>query len=154
MIAVNQLAQGLFSQPAQRLGSTTADFDYDGAHPDASGSPASSLASRSASPRPHAIKSAHPTPSPSGSSADGTLLESADGSVMAECVPAGTYLLYWSPDQGFQADDVHRGPATAASVTFRGAGNSVLMHVTCKAGTPVAHLYRPSGNYGGSGGDD
>ncbi len=70
---------------------------------------------------------------------------------MAECQTAGAYLLYWVPDQGFQADEVYRGPASVASVTFRGAGATVVLHVSCNSGTPVAHLYWPGG---GSGGDE
>jgi len=54
-------------------------------------------------------------------------------------------LLYWSPSQGFQADDVHRGPAAITSVTFRGPDDSVVMRVSCPAGIPVAHLDEESG---------
>ena len=74
----------------------------------------------------------------------GTLLESGEGSAMADCVAGGAYLLYWSPDQGFWAEDVVRGPAGTASVTFRGPGAGVIMRVSCPAGVPVAHLYQLS----------
>ena len=59
---------------------------------------------------------------------------------MADCLPAGAHLLYWSPDQGFQVDDVNRGPAPVARVTFEGAGGDVVMYVSCRGGTPVARL--------------
>jgi hypothetical protein len=81
------------------------------------------------------------TPSPSQTGA-ATLLQSPDGSVMAECQPAGAYLLYWSPDQGFQADDVHRGPAAVARVTFEQLpNNEAVMQVSCKGGKPVAQFF-------------
>lgn len=156
MIAVNQLAHGLFGQPAQLLGSTAAaDRDHDsGGQLAALGSSAVNPAStRSARLRQAGSRQHAAAPSTAGSSASGTLLESPDGSVMAECLPAGAYLLYWSPNQGFQADEVHRGPAPFASVIFRGAGNSVGVHVSCRAGTPVERLYQPSGG-GGSGRHD
>ena len=162
MIAVNQLAHGLFGQQVQVLGTAAAaDADHDsGGQPAVSTSAASPAASSArsrpvAAPRADRTRSAAlhvaPPPSPSASGSGGTLLESPDGSVMAACLPAGAYLLYWSPDQGFQADEVYRGPAPSASVTFRGAGNSVVMHVSCKTGTPVARLYRPGED--DSGGD-
>jgi eukaryotic-like serine/threonine-protein kinase len=66
---------------------------------------------------------------------------SADGSVMATCQSAGAYLLYWSPDQGFVADNVNRGPANPASVVFRGSGGGVVMQVTCSGGTPTATVH-------------
>ena len=81
----------------------------------------------------------------------GTLLESGEGSAMADCVASGAYLLYWSPDQGFWAEDVVRGPAGTASVTFRGPGAGVIMRVSCPAGVPVAHLYRLDGDDGDDG---
>ena len=64
------------------------------------------------------------------------------GSVTAVCQRAGAYLLYWSPDQGFHADDVFRGPAAIASVTFEGPVSEVVMRVSCKSGSPVARLSR------------
>ena len=42
--------------------------------------------------------------------AAGTVLTSQGGTVLAECRPAGAYLVSWSPTQGYEADDVARGP--------------------------------------------
>jgi hypothetical protein len=97
--------------------------------------------------------------SPAGGSSSqsqaGTLLVSSAGSVMATCESAGAYLLYWSPDQGYAAEDVYRGPAAIASVLFRSlAGGGVVMRVSCSGGTPVAQSYpasdspEPSGSPG------
>jgi hypothetical protein len=59
---------------------------------------------------------------------------------MATCESAGAYLLYWSPDQGFEADDVIRGPAAVASVTFQNLTSGIVMRVSCSGGTPIAHV--------------
>jgi hypothetical protein len=66
---------------------------------------------------------------------------SSGGSVLAECRPAGAYLVSWSPVQGYQADDVTRGPAATARVVFESTANTVTMKVSCPhgaAGPPVA----------------
>ena len=69
--------------------------------------------------------------------------------MLAECRPAGAYLVSWSPVQGYQADDVARGPAATARVVFESSANSVTVTVTCPdgaAGAPVATSYiRPWG---------
>jgi hypothetical protein len=72
--------------------------------------------------------------------AGGTLLTSPDGSVMANCQPGGAYLQYWIPAQGFQADDVIRGPAPTARITFEQLANELTMTVSCSSGQPVAHI--------------
>jgi hypothetical protein len=153
MIAVNELAHGMLGPQTQQLGVATvgAALKSGAGSPSPSptiGSSGPASASRAAPKLSHA---ASPSAVPSGAAVQdpaGTLLESGDGSVMASCQPSGAYLLYWSPDPGFQADNVYRGPAAVTSVTFRGPGGSVVMHVTCAGGTPVAHLYQPSGDDG------
>jgi hypothetical protein len=158
MIAVDQLAHGLLGSPVQQLsGSSAADLEA-GDSP-LSPSPTASAGDSASAGQPvaHVTHAASASPAASAGAAAaqspvGTLLESGDGSVMAICQPAGAYLLYWSPDQGFQADQVYRGPAAIASVTFRGSAGSILMQVSCPAGTPVARLFHPSSD-GGDGGD-
>ncbi len=158
MIAVNELAHGLLGSQTQQLGETTVSADLDGGASSLSPSPAASASGTASASKP-AVRLKHsPRPSPkttaSGTAAQspaGTFLESTVGSVTATCQSAGAYLLYWSPNQGFQADDVHRGPAAIASVTFRSPAASVVMRVSCAAGTPVAQLYQASGDGGGSG---
>jgi hypothetical protein len=159
MIAVNELAHGLLdqqTQQTQQLGGATVSADLDTGLVSVSPAPAATSAGRRPASKPGpARRSASPsaaTSAAAGQSPAGTLLVSGDGTVMAACQPGGAYLLYWSPDQGFEADDVFRGPAAITSVTFRGPASSVVMRVTCRSGTPVAHLYRPSDDYGG--GDD
>jgi hypothetical protein len=156
MIAVSELANGLLGTQSQQLGGATANADLTVGSD--SPSPAAALAasaSASASHRPARVRhSASPSPSAAAQSPAGTLLESGDGSVMASCQSGAAYLLYWSPDQGFQAEDVTRGPAAITSVTFRGPAGSVVVRVSCSAGTPVAHLYQPSGDDSGGGGGE
>lgn len=130
IIAVNELAHGLLSQPSQQLVGANARESHDPA-----------AAPSSALPSPSPAASAVPVATaadPQG--AAGTFLVSAAGSVVASCQSGGAYLQYWSPDQGFMADDVARGPAAVASVTFEGPGGGVVMRVSCSSGTPVAHV--------------
>lgn len=156
MVAVNVLAQHLLDPQTLQLTGTTISADPDPESP----SPAASATPALRSTRPAAKATATPTANsgasqPSPNSAAGTLLVFADGSVMATCESAGAYLLYWSPDQGFEvpADDVRRGPAAVASVLFRGQTGSYVMRVTCSGGTPIAHVYQATdGDDGGSGG--
>src|SRR5215469_5006055 len=137
IIAVNELAHGLLSQPAQQLVGTKA-------HESRPTAPPSSPPAPSVTPSPTSSAapggSATPVASVAPQAAPGTFLSSPDGSVVASCQTGGAYLQFWSPAQGFEADDVSRGPAAVASVTFEGAGGGVVMRVSCSSGTPVAHL--------------
>ena len=143
MIAVGALAHGLLSPQTQLLAGAPSSADLDAGDSD---SPTPAAPSASFSPSQSAG-----TPQPSSSSgamAGGaaspsvapTLLTSADGSVLAACQSGGAYLVYWSPDQGYTADDVARGPAPVASVTFSNTAGGVVMRVSCPSGTPVAHV--------------
>ena len=106
-----------------------------------------------ASQRPHPSGSASPTPTPTPASSQSTqaptVLTSPGGSVVAECLPGGAYLLSWSPTQGYEAGQVVRGPAATAQARFESDANSVLMVVSCSTGVPVATTTVTSG-----GGDD
>jgi hypothetical protein len=134
MIAVDQLANGLLSTQSQQLAGTTISADLDAGagsgrptpdpSPSASASPASS-----------------PSPAAAPQGAAQTLLTSADGSVLATCQATSVYLIYWSPAQGFSADDVARGPAVVASVTFENQSGGLIMRVSCPAGTPQAQVH-------------
>jgi len=72
------------------------------------------------------------------------VLTSQGGTVLAECRPAGAYLMSWSPTQSYEAAGVVRGPAATARVTFESDANSVTMVVSCPAGAagmPIASSY-------------
>jgi hypothetical protein len=147
MIAVSQLAHGLLGPQTQQLGGATVSADLDAGTGSSSPLPTATSMAPASRPAPKHSHSASPAAVPTQApprNPAGTLLESGDGSVMASCQSGGAYLLYWSPDQGFQAEDVFRGPAEVTSVTFRGPSGSVVIRVTCPAGTPVGHVYRPS----------
>jgi hypothetical protein len=136
IIAVNELAHGLLSQPAQELVGAKARESHPAAlssAPAPSVTPAPSGRSATGGAATPATSAAPPPP-------PGTFLSSPDGSVVASCEPAGAYLQYWSPAQGFEADDVARGPAAVARVTFEGPAGGVVMHVSCAGGTPAAQL--------------
>lgn len=158
LLAVSLLGQGIAASPGQQL---TADAvnqalareAHDAsqaatttAPPPAPAPPVTSPAASPAAPAPPApsATTAAPRPAASPSTASpaaGTVLTSPGGSVLAECRPAGAYLVSWSPVQGYQADDVIRGPATTARVVFESSANSVTMTVSCPGGTagaPVA----------------
>ncbi len=143
MIAVNQLAHGLLGQQAQQM--TEANLSVNAVNapdrPAPSGTLSQAADDSEDSGRRSAAKAAGPaavTPSPS-QSLTGKWLQTPGGSVMAVCEAAGAYLLAWSPNQGFEADDWNRGPAAVASVIFQGAASSVDVRVSCMGGSPVAH---------------
>ncbi|QOC93277.1 septum formation initiator [Micromonospora craniellae] len=62
------------------------------------------------------------------------------GSVVAECVPGGVWLAYWSPKQGYSVEDVDRGPDDDAEVKFVGPSGEHELSVRCQAGVPVLDL--------------
>jgi hypothetical protein len=168
LLAVSLLGQGIADSPGQQLTMTAVNRALareapDSGHPSVAGTPAASPplrmspATSPAAPRratnPPAL--AAPTPSaapaasrtaasPSPQAMGGTVLVSQGGTVLAECRSAGAYLVSWSPTQGYEADDVTRGPAATARVVFGSDANSVTMVVTCPdgaAGPPVASSY-------------
>jgi hypothetical protein len=95
---------------------------------------------------------ASPSPQPTGAAwPASTVLTSPGGTVVADCGPAGAYLVSWSPVPGYESGTVIRGPAVTAQVTFNSAANSMTMTVSCSAGVPTATT--TVGRSGG-GGDD
>src|SRR5215469_7712178 len=80
--------------------------------------------------QPAVITTPQPTPSPSPPSG-GSLVVSPGGSVMASCQAGLAYLQYWSPNPGYQADDVIRGPAARASIGFEHLTSEYQIWVTC-----------------------
>ncbi len=109
---------------------------------------------------PPVVPSANPSaapPNPSGtptnpsgtpSSAPGTASPSVEvgsrrsftspgGSVVAECVPGGVYLVSWTPRQGYRVDDYDRGPDDDAEVTFVGPSGEHELSLRCQGGLPV-----------------
>jgi hypothetical protein len=165
MIAVNTLAHGLLDAQAQaqQLGGkvVSGDLEPKASNTDESPSASPAAAAGSRTPAAKAMHSASPSsnaaargsgrgpvgdspsqspPSGSSQSPAGTLLVSSGGSVTATCESAGAYLLYWSPNQGFEVDNVVRGPAAVASVVFQNTTSGIVMRVSCSGGKPIAQV--------------
>ncbi|MDX6391035.1 MAG: hypothetical protein QOJ73_2098 [Streptosporangiaceae bacterium] len=144
LVAVSLLGQSLAAPPTQQLTVAAVNRALANASKEPTATP-----SASASGRP-AVAVASPSVSPSasaGGAPGGKLLLSPGGSVVAECGPSGAYLISWSPQQGYQADDVARGPASRVSVIFDAGQSGVRMVVSCAGSTPVAAV-------GGANSDD
>jgi hypothetical protein len=155
MLAVSPLAHGLLGPDTQQLSPAAvrddlAGYQRPGAAP--SGAAAARPAATHARPTRRRASAAPAGTSPPAS--EGTLLVSGAGSAMASCQSGLAYLVYWSPDQGFQADDVLRGPAPQASLVFEGGGTGIRMRVSCRGSVPVAQLSKVSYDDGHSGGRD
>lgn len=143
LYAVGQLGNSLLAVSTKQM--SVAMVNADLAHEDAR--QAAPLPTATHKARHHQRVKAHrhghdetsPASSPPGSSA-GVLLTSPDGSAEAVCTVGGAYLSYWSPQSGFEVDDVVRGPAAVASVIFRGASGDLKMNVSCHGGVPVKRL--------------
>jgi hypothetical protein len=134
LVAVSLLGQSMAAPPTQQL--TVGAVNR--ALANASNEPTAAAATPSAAASSHrATAAASPSVAP-GPAAGGTLLTSLGGSVVAECGSSGAYLISWSPQQGYQADDVIRGPAPVARVTFMTGPSGVSMSVSCNASTPSA----------------
>jgi hypothetical protein len=145
MLAVSHLAHGVLGPDAQQLTTAAVSNDLHGL-PHVGPAPSPTPRARPVSPRPAGPRmSADPASAGSAAAGQaGTLLVSAAGSVMASCQAAGAYLLYWSPDQGYWADDVSRGPAAIARVSFESGEAGVVMRVSCAGSVPVAHTFQVS----------
>ena len=93
--------------------------------------------SASASPTPPAAATgpaaASPTPGPPRQ------FTTSAGVVTAQCIGQLAYLASWSPAPGFRVDDVRRGPAIVARVTFVmfSTRQETELAVRCAAGVPT-----------------
>jgi hypothetical protein len=120
--------------------------------PETGAAPPGENTARSSRSRPAASPGAQATASATPSS---TVLTSAGGTVVADCRPAGAYLVSWSPAPGYEIGLVARGPASIAHVAFSTAASSVTMMVSCSTGVPtVSNIVNSSGGGSGGGGDD
>jgi hypothetical protein len=152
LAAVSLMGQSIIGPETQRLTVSAVNralaADRDAGPPQASQTPVASPPTR-----PHRrAASSRPTPSRTTTESAGTLLSSAGGSVLARCDATRAYLISWSPQQGYEADDVARGPATRASVLFPMGNRGVRLTVTCAGPVPSASV-SPVGDDGG-GSDD
>jgi len=86
-----------------------------------------------ATPAAAAPATATPAPQPTP-----TVLTSVGGTVVARCGTAGAYLVSWSPQQGYEAAGVIRGPAATAQAKFSNGQRVVVMKVSCTGAVPSA----------------
>ena len=164
LLAVSLLGQGIADSQGQQLTAAAVNRalareaqETSQAGRQAVGPPVTSAspATRPAAARPAAVPppatatvTPSPTPaasqppaSPSPPAPVGTLLTSQGGTVLAECRPAGAYLVSWSPTQGYEVTNVIRGPAATGRLVFVSDADSVTMLVSCPdgaSGAPVA----------------
>jgi hypothetical protein len=161
LLAVSLLGQGIAARPGQQLTADAVNRALAREAHDASEAatrterppvrtpPVTSPAASPAAPAPTAPSANPAVPRAAVSPSAGTVLRSWGGTVLAECQPAGAYLVSWSPVQGYEATDVTRGPVATARVVFESDANSVTVTVACPhgaAGAPVASSHiRPKG---------
>lgn len=158
LLAVSLLGQGIISSPGQQL--TVAAVNQ------ALASETSKPPDTHPAPSPRDKAPAVPDPSPSRMpspsahapashyaghrpAAQGKVLTSEGGTVVAGCVPDGAYLSWWSPQPGFEVGFVRRGPAPAVKAVFRSDWGSVTMVISCHDGVPVAASGSDGGRHSG-----
>jgi serine/threonine-protein kinase len=148
-LAVNGIAHGLLGTGPQPVAITAIQGDLATHHP-SGGEPGAALSPPAAGddgdqdtgthqPQPVATATLVATPSASANSG-GSLVDSPGGTVMASCQSGLAYLQYWSPNAGYQADDVMRGPAPQASIGFEQLSSEFEIRVTCNGSHPVASV--------------
>jgi hypothetical protein len=148
-LAVSRMGQGIADVPSQQLtaamvqralASESAEVPTAPA-PSPTKAPAVKLGV-TAKPITRKVPSSRPTPTPtappSPQSSAGSVLTSEGGTIVADCGTSGAYLQSWSPQQGYEARSVVRGPATTTRVVFKSSQRTVTMTVSCTAGVPSA----------------
>lgn len=137
LFAVNMLGQGLSPAAGQQVSLEAVNqalarqsTERAAAWPQRSGGPRHPAASSSPAAR-------HPASPPSPGAAGGTVLISQGGTLVASCAGARAYLVSWSPQPGFAASVVVRGPAARAQAAFTGGRLTVTMAVSCGTGVPT-----------------
>lgn len=83
--------------------------------------------------------SAPPATSPS---AQGRLMRTPGGTVIASCSGGLVTLRSWSPAQGYSVDKVEPGPAAEAKVEFEPEeGEDIELRITCTPSGPTARSH-------------
>ena len=151
LVAVSLIGQSIDGPPTRQLTVAAVNRALAVGERDSDSPPAASPSATAG----HQAATATPR-APSGPAATappaGTLLSSAGGSVLARCGPTGAYLISWSPQQGYAADEVVRGPAAAARVLFAAGHHGVRMVVSCTGSVPSASVTAAGGDDGGESG--
>ena len=144
LLAVSLLGQGIIAPaPSQQLtvGAVNRALASEAAEarPSPTGAPSPSP-SPTPSPRHTKIRrsAAVPPADPPAPQPTSTVLTSVGGTVVALCEAAGAYLVSWSPQQGYEAVSVIRGPGATAQAKFGNGQRVVTMKVSCGTGAPTA----------------
>jgi hypothetical protein len=147
LAAVSLIGQSIAAPPTQQLTVSAVS------HALASGrrDPDPSVAARPSPAPSHRHAGATPEASASATSSAGTLLSSSGGSVLAGCAGSNAYLISWSPQQGYAADYVVRGPAARARVVFLAGSGGVSLTVTCAGSVPSEVVSPVQGDDDGGG---
>jgi hypothetical protein len=136
LFAIEQMGQHLLAQRSTQVSVATVNAELVREHSEPAMSAPSTAPARTPSAKVrHGAKRHRSAALPPA-----VLLDSADGSAAARCQEGGAYLVYWSPQQGYEADHVIRGPAAVAQVTFSNGFDGDVLQVTCRAGAPVKHV--------------
>ncbi len=151
LAAVSLIGQSIAAPPTQQLTVSAVNRALASGGQDPEPSPAA----RPSRGTRHRHVAAAPSASASApATSPGTLLSSPGGSVLAGCAGSGAYLISWSPQQGYAADSVVRGPAAAARVVFLAGQAGVSLTVTCTGSVPSAVVSPVNGDDdGGEPGD-
>lgn len=91
-----------------------------------------------ASKTPVSTRSAAP-PAPTTKSGN-RLVATSGGTAVVRCAGGLAYLVSWSPNEGYQYDNVERGPGDRVRVRFRSEERTVDLRVTCLRGMPQVRL--------------
>jgi serine/threonine-protein kinase len=149
-LAVSRMGQGIADAPSQQLtaamvqralASESAEAPTTAPSRSPTKAPAVKLGV-TATPITRNVPSSSPSPTPTAAtspqSSGSSVLTSEGGTVVAGCGGSGAYLQSWSPQQGYEARSVVRGPAATAQVVFKSSQRTVTMTVSCTAGVPSA----------------
>lgn len=81
-----------------------------------------------------------PGPAKPAQSAERTVT-TIGGTLVATCRADQAYLVYWTPAPAFRTDEVTRGPAPVARVTFHGENREIKVSVLCIGGVPQPDVH-------------
>lgn len=125
------LAQTTARSPSPEPPATRATTSPRGSEPEPGRSPTDPTGSRGSSDR---------SEPPSRSRAGNTrVLNVRGGSIVASCDNGLATLQSWTPEQGYEADGIHRGPESVARIEFKSDAAETKVGVACRGGIPVAH---------------
>jgi hypothetical protein len=150
MLALSSIGGGRIPDALQPAPPDSVIQDVPG-RPGAASATRSAAGSASPTPRPSRSQ-AGPAPSTTGAKPPGSsrrVISTSAGSIVVECRSSQAYLVSWSPEPGYSADKVRRGPAEVVSVRLRAPGEKVDLAARCVDGIPQ----RVGGGNGHTGND-